>query len=251
MKFRKFNPKTYFVFLALAGVVFVGVHGNTFLPAGFDPEQFSANLARIWIKSSNVEPVLLNYPFPLLSPSITVAEGFESYDGNLGDIPEAPHWAIDYVQKSGDKFLSFPVFSAHDGVVFQGFGKTWGKFVVVRKRGDLSASRRMQGYNTLYSHLDNIPESIPFMNSDIDNSEGIFLVSGTFIGDASVTGNTKGINQLHFEFHIVDTKTSITLRADPYGVYKRLSSRLYPQPGSSLFGLSHYWSNNFPPFATK
>lgn len=135
----------------------------------------------------------------------------------------------------------------HDGIAFQGFGKTWGKFVVIRKRDPA----KQIGYNTLYSHLDNIPKNIPFMTSDIDNSKGIFITSNTYIGDASTTGNTKGINQLHLEFHQVNTKNKSTLRIDPYGIYRRLSSGLYPIPGLSLKKLPHYFYSDLPKFAKE
>ncbi|MBI4138032.1 MAG: M23 family metallopeptidase [Candidatus Wildermuthbacteria bacterium] len=210
----------------------------------FNADEFSANLSRIWVQPKTIEPVLKNYPFPLLSPAVTIAEGFEAYDGTLHDTPGDFHWAIDYVQTAGGAFLEFPVFSAHDGVVFQGEGNMWGKFVVVKDRSKIS-----QGYNTLYSHLDSIPTRIPFMQFDINGSNGVLLPAGSYIGQASTTGNAKGIPQLHFEFHTVDLKTGATLRGDPYGVYQRLSSGFYPQPGDSLEGLLHYWETDNPFFA--
>jgi len=230
-----------FVLLILTVLVF-STKNNTFVN-NFDPEKFMANLGRIWIQPSLVEPVLNNYPFPLLDPAITIAEGFEAYDGNLMDQKGGAHWGIDYVQKVDNRFLSFPVYSAHDGVAFQGYGKTWGKFVMIRKRDGL------WGYNTLYSHLENVPKDIPYMNSDLETSKGIAIKSGKYIGDAGTSGNTKGINQLHFEFHIVNKKTGQTLRADPYGIYRRLSSGLYPSPGSSLKNIPHLWNGELPKFA--
>jgi len=208
-----------------------------------DRDQLLANISKILTKPKTTESLLVNYPFSLLSPEVTIAEGFEAYDGNLGDKVGDLHWAIDYVQNDQGKFLSFPVYSAHDGIVFQGFGKTWGKFVVIRKRDDFG-----KGFNTLYSHLENIPKSIPFLNSDFDSSKGISIKAGKLIGYAGKTGNTKGINQLHFELHLVDKNQNTTFRVDPYGLYKRLSSGIYPQPGSSLKKLSHYWSGDFPTF---
>lgn len=209
-----------------------------------DPDQIVANIAKILTRPKTTEPYLVNYPFTLLSPEITIAEGFDSYDGNLGDLPGDLHWGIDYVQNDNGKFLSFPVYSAHDGIAFQGFGKMWGSFVVIRKRDSFG-----KGFNTLYSHLENVPKNIPYMNSDFNSSKGIYVEAGEFIGYAGKTGNTKGINQLHLEFHIVDQNNKTTFRADPYGVYGRLSSGLYPQPGSSLSDLSHYWNGDMPNFA--
>jgi hypothetical protein len=230
------------VFFLLIGLF--SYYGDNLIPKSLNAEELSANLSRIWTQPEKIEPVLQNYPFPQLTPAVTIAEGFEAYDGNLGDKVGGFHWSIDYVQKDGDNYLSFPVYSMHDGIAFQGYGKTWGKFVVVRKR-DLI---KQIGYNTLYSHLDNIPKNIPFMNSDIDNSKGILIASSTYIGDASTSGNTKGINQLHLEFHQVNMKNGITLRLDPYGTYLRLSSGLYPVPGISLKGLPHYFKNDLPGF---
>ncbi|MDO8633502.1 MAG: M23 family metallopeptidase [Candidatus Wildermuthbacteria bacterium] len=232
--------------LLIVPVVFLGlvIFKTGFSAKSFNADELSANLSRIWVQPKKVEPVLKNYPFPLLSRPVTIAEGFEAYDGNLQDSPGDFHWAIDYVQKPGEDFSSFPVFSVHDGVVFQGEGQSWGKFVIIRDRSEVD-----QGYNTLYAHLDNIPSFIPFMKFDIDKSKGISLSAGSYIGQASTTGNAKGIPQLHFEFHIVDLRTGTTLRADPYGVYKRLSSGLYPQPGSSLKEVIHYWQTDNPSFA--
>ncbi len=228
---------------------FISYHfKNTEIPKyDLDHDEFLASISRIWTKPKNTENILSNYPFPLLDPPVTIAEAFEAYDGYLLDKPGQYHWAIDYVQtdKAG-KFLAFPVYSAHEGVAFQGYGPTWGKYVVVRKRDENG-----KGFNTLYSHLENVPKHIPIANSDINNSNGIQIDSMTYIGDAGKTGNTKGINQLHFELHMVDENEYSTLRIDPYGVYSRLSSGLYPQPGSSLFGLQHYWKSNNPEFVIE
>ena len=214
------------------------------LISNIDPDQIVANIAKILTRPKTTEPYLVNYPFPLMSPEVTIAEGFDSYDGNLGDLPGDLHWGIDYVQNDNGKFLSFPVYSAHDGIAFQGFGRMWGSFVVIRKRDNFG-----RGFNTLYSHLENVPNTIPYMNSDFNSSKGIPIEAGKFIGYAGKTGNTKGVNQLHLEFHLVDQNNKTTFRADPYGVYKRLSSGLYPQPGDSLEELSHYWNSDFPSFA--
>ncbi len=162
------------------------------------------------------------------------------------DTPEDRHWGIDYVRKEDESFLTFPIFSTHEGIAFKGDSKSWGKFVVIRK-----ITKDNKGYNTLYSHLDNVPDYIPYMNKGISDSDGIFIENNIYLGEASTTGNTKGIPQLHFEFHIIDTKNNNTLRADPYGVYKRLSSNLYPQLGLTLENVNHYWMKNQPDFANN
>ena len=103
------------------------------------------------------------------------------------------------------------------------------------------------GFNTLYAHLDDISKNIPYYSKDFNNDSGVSVSNGTYLGMASNTGNTKGINQLHFELQIVGKGYSY--RLDPYGVYDRLSSGHYPDPGRSLTGLRHFWNKNFPDFA--
>jgi len=240
---KNIRPILFFATI-LSIIIIFSLKDNKSITYDFDPDSLLANISRIWVKPKVTEPVLENYPFTLMNPPVIIAEAFEAYDGYLGDKIGDYHWGIDYVQFDGDKFLPFPVYSAHAGIAFQGNGKTWGKFVVIRKRDDLG-----KGYNTLYSHLENVPKYIPYMDSDIDNSKGVFIESMAYIGDAGVTGNVKnGINQLHFEFHRVDSNKK-TLRLDPYGLYKRLSSDLYPQPGQSLQDIDHYWNSDLPEFA--
>ena len=217
-----------------------------------DAELLEANIAKILIKPAKGEPVLENYPFPLLNPPVTIAEGFDSYDGNLKDKPGSPHLAIDYVQKFGESYQSFPVFSAHSGSAIQGYGKTWGKFVIIRSGVNNRFNKNGESpdftFNTLYSHLINVPDYIPFIKSDINEEGGIDIESATHIGDAGTTGTTNGIPQLHFEMHEVNTKTKETFRIDPYGIYARLSSGKYPKIGDSLKNLPHYWKSDTPDF---
>lgn len=186
-------------------------------------------------------PFLTNYPFRQ-EDNIAIAEGYAYYDGNLKDTPGDLHWGIDYVKRVGQDYNTFNVYSAHSGTAVRGFGKTWGKFVVVRYRDN-----RGDGFNTLYAHLDDIPENIPYYSKDFNNDRGLFIKNMTLLGAASDTGNAKGINQLHFELHIIGKGYSY--RMDPYGVYDRLSSGLYPNPGSSLFGLKHFWNKSLPDFS--
>ena len=221
--------------------------GNNIILQNVDEGDVVAGIARVWVKPKTTEGVLGNYPFALENPPVTIAEGFEAYDGYLLDKPGDLHWAIDYVKNDNGKFLPFAVYSSHKGVAFQGYGKTWGKFVVVKIRDENG-----NGYNTLYSHLENVPMHLPFMNSDIDSSKGVEIEAMTYIGDAGKTGNTKGLNQLHFELHKVNGgangESKNTVRIDPYGLYLRYSSGKYPQPGTALFGLEHYWRGNNPGF---
>ncbi len=240
-------------FVALFLFIFLVSFGlsNNIFNFSSDTETLLAGLGRISEHPKNVEKFLQNYPFPLLSPPVTIAEGFESYDGVLQDRPGALHWAIDYVQKFRGKFRPFLVFSSHEGEVIQSYEKTFGKYVVIRKRSGL-----LGDYNTLYAHLDNIPDSIPFMKNNnkdigirINETPGIFLPANTYIGEAGVTGNTKGIPQLHFELHLVNTSTNMSYRVDPYGIYKKASSGQYPKPGNSLKGRLHYWTSDLPTFA--
>ena len=216
---------------------------NNSILKNIDEDSFLAGIARVWVKPKVTESVLENYPFALENPPVSIIEGFEAYDGYLLDKPGDFHWAIDYVKNDNGNFLPFPVYSAHGGTAFQGYGKTWGKFVVVKIRDENG-----NGYNTLYSHLENVPTYLPYMNTDIDNSKGVEIKAKTYIGDAGKSGNTKGINQLHFELHKVSGEDKRTVRIDPYGLYLRFSSGKYLQPGTTLFGLEHYWMDNNPGF---
>ena len=46
-----------------------------------------------------------------------------------------------------------------------------------------------------------------------------------------------------------DLKTNERTVIDPYGVYDKVSSGKYPQPGESLKGLEHYFATDEPDFA--
>lgn len=201
-----------------------------------------------------MQKILEYYPFSLFEPPVVLIEGFLSYDGNLKDVPGDPHKGIDYVRKVDEKFISFDVFSSHDGEAFQGLSETWGKFVVIRKK--ISKNIR---YDTIYAHLKKIDETIPPLprknNKDMwpERSplkpKGNTIKAGVWLGVAGATGNTKGIIQLHFELHRVDLKNDTREKIDPYGLNLRWSSGKYPQPGESLKVLSHFWKNDLPDFA--
>lgn len=243
------KTKLFFAFIlsilviAIINTIIVNNIDKNIILKNIDEDELLAGIARAWVKPKVTEGVLENYPFALENPPVTIIEGFEAYDGYLLDKPGDFHWAIDYVKNDNGNFMPFAVYSAHGGTAFQGYGKTWGKFVVIRMRNENG-----DGFNTLYSHLENVPIYLPYMSSDIDNSKGIEINAMTYIGDAGQSGNTKGINQLHFELHKVSGAEKRTVRIDPYGLYLRYSSGKYPQPGNTLFGLQHYWKNNEPGF---
>jgi len=43
-----------------------------------DRDQLLANISKILTKPKTTESLLVNYPFSLLSPEVTIAEGFEA-----------------------------------------------------------------------------------------------------------------------------------------------------------------------------
>lgn len=232
-----------FIFSVVIIILFAITIRNNNITRMVNEDFILAGIARAWVKPKTTEGILENYPFALENPPVTIIEGFEAYDGYLLDKPGDFHWAIDYVKNDNGNFLPFSVYSAHAGEAFQGYGKMWGKFVVVKVR-----DAKGGGYNTLYSHLENVPKFLPYMNYDIDSSKGVAIDAMTYIGDAGKTGNTKGINQLHFELHKVNAENKTTVRIDPYGLYLRMSSGQYRQPGSSLRGLQHYWNSDNPEY---
>ena len=101
--------------------------------------------------------ILECYPFPKLLPPVLLVEGFEAYDGVLGDVPGDLHKGIDYGCRRNGRYISFDVYSAHGGEAFKGISKTWGLFVVVRK-----VVRKDFRYDTIYSHLKFV-DSVPFL----------------------------------------------------------------------------------------
>lgn len=185
--------------------------------------------------------ILECYPFKLTDPTVELIEGFSEYDGNLKDKPGDLHNGIDYVRRKGDKFVSFEVYSCHDGETHQGLSKTWGKFVTIKKM--ISKNLR---YYTIYAHLSKVNPNIPLLpeNKDRERPKGLKVRSGFLLGRSGITGRTNRLIQLHFELHKI--KGDKREKIDPYGLNLRFSSGKYPQPGQSLSKLSHYWTSNNP-----
>ncbi len=194
-----------------------------------------------------MKKILKCYPFIKEDPPVVLVEGFEAYDGVIGDQPGAPHKGIDFVrQNKKGKYISFDVFSCHDGETFQGLSKSWGKFVSIRKRA--SKNKRM---DTIYTHFKKVNSEIPFFSKDKEKKKGLEIKTGEYLGKAGTTGKTNRIIQLHFELLEKNLKKKQLTKIDPYGIYKKASSGEYPQPGESLKGLRHYWAMDNPPFAKK
>lgn len=99
-KIRKYSIFPIFFLL----IDIFGYYSNNLIPKSLNADTLSANLARILTQPEKIEPILQNYPFPQLTPAITIAEGFEAYDGNLGDKIGSFHWGIDFVQKEANIF---------------------------------------------------------------------------------------------------------------------------------------------------
>lgn len=194
-----------------------------------------------------MKKLLQNYPFSNLQ--IRLVEGFSAYDGVLGDQVGAPHKGIDYILKGDDAFIPFDVHAMHDGMAFQGKSDSWGTFVII-----YAASAEGIRLSTIYAHLDSltIPIALQYIEQDgqrIRNPQGTLIHAGQKIGQSGTTGWTNGVNQLHLEVHAKNEATNETVKLDPYGLNDRASSNRYPQPGSSLVGLDHYWLQDLPPMA--
>lgn len=183
---------------------------------------------------------LESYPFKNLG--VTIAEEFSVYDGNLRDVPGKPHGGIDYVLKKNGEFASFEVYTMFEGHARFGVSGSWGKYFVISKFLD-----KFQ-YDCVYAHLDNITEEIQ-KYAIIQGDKDFIIPSGYCLGWTGTTGNTKNIRQLHLELHEKNLLTGERRKLDPYGVYDRLASNKYPQPGKSLRGLNHFWVSDEPKFA--
>ena len=76
--------------------------------------------------------VLKCYPFR--KQQVLLVETFGGYVGTLGDDPGQKHEGTDFVCKNElGVFAPFKVFSAHDGIAFQGESDSWGNFVNLYK----------------------------------------------------------------------------------------------------------------------
>lgn len=192
------------------------------------------------------EKIFKNYPFEKLEPPVELIEGCREYDGTIGDGPGKSHNGIDYVRRKGKKFLSFDVFSCHEGEAFQAVSESWGKLVNVRQKvGNIR-------FETIYVHLDRVSPKIPFLPKDKKvKIKFVKVRAGEWLGTAGTSGNTGGVIQLHLEMHRKDLKTGKREAIDPYGVYARVSSGRYPQPGESLAGLNHYFTSDNPLFVRE
>lgn len=211
--------------------------------------------------------ILINWPFAKTEPPVKITEGW-IYRGSIGDVKGDMHKAVDFVcQKENGEYIPFDIYSMHDGVAFQSEVESWGPFVLIRKQID-----KTHWIDTLYGHLDNIPSSIPKLEKSEDGGAifpeeapadkkpvGFPIKAGTLIGTAGNKGWTHGIIHLHFELqiHVPETESLGLGKRDPFGIYDYESREIepgttkefYPQPGSSLKGLPHYFTSDDPPFA--
>lgn len=193
------------------------------------------------------EKILQNYPFEKLEPPVELVEGLGGYDGTIGDEQGVEHKGVDYVRKVNGEYVSFDIFTTNDGEAFWGISeKGWGHFVNLRKVvGNLR-------FETIYVHLEpgSINPKIPQMPTDGSELKFSHLEAGEIVGKAGNTGNTGKykIIQLHFEMQIKNLETNERKVVDPYGVYDKVSSGKYPQPGQSLKGLDHYFPSDNPDF---
>lgn len=192
--------------------------------------------------------VLKCYPFArLINPPVKLVEGFKVYDGYLGDERGREHKGIDYVRvDEKGRFLSFEVFSSHNGNVFRGRSDSWGNFVKVCQ--EIKNLR----FETIYAHLESIPKEFSILpKAGEPKNKGMIISQSRYLGKVGTSGDTKGNIQLHFELQIKNLKTGKRKRVDPYGIYDRYTSGKYPQPGESLKRGKHYWTSNRPLFADE
>ena len=164
------------------------------------------------------------YPFAKLEPPVKLVEGFKAYDGVLGDKKGDLHRGIDYArQDKQGRFISFDVFSTHEGEAFQSLSKSWGKFVIVYKQ------TKKEKFATVYAHLGQVNKDIPKLPKTKEQKvKGLKMKGGQFLGKAGMTGWTKRKIQLHFELLKKDLKKKEWEKLDPYGVYDVARSKKYP-----------------------
>lgn len=186
--------------------------------------------------------------YPFADKRVKLVEGFKEYVGYLGDEKGALHKGIDYVvEPKKEKFVSFDVFSAHDGFAWQGINKNgWGKYVVV-----YSPIMGNYQFSTIYAHFRCIDVDIPVITKmEVEGfAKGLKVKAGRFLGRAGLTGWTKFKTQLHFELWKRNLKIHKTEKIDPYGTNS--ITKDYSQPGQSLLGVKHYWITDKPPFADE
>jgi len=178
-----------------------------------------------------------NYPFK--NTGMTVAEGFLAYSGNLRTVPGMPHGGIDYVLKKGDEFASFEIFSMYEGSVKFGVSDKYGKFFSISKiEGDFL-------YETVYAHIDNIPDDI--LKYAIIQGDKDFIIPAAYpLGWAA--RDSKNIRHLHVELHQKNLLSGVRRKLDPYGLYEKFLNNNYPQPGESLKNYDHVWVDDDPLF---
>lgn len=176
--------------------------------------------------------------YPFSDASVRIAEGFITNSAATDGQPGLANKGIDYILKSGPRFHSFPVYNMMEGEVHFGINDNWGKFVAVRRA---SGGYR---YDVIYAHLKTINPKL--QQTAYRAGVQAAVPAGFLLGESGATGDTKGFNRLHIELHRKNLETGIREKLDPYGVYDTISSGKYPQPGQSLAGLEHFWTEDNP-----
>ncbi len=193
------------------------------------------------MKKRKLSPFKFLQRYPFRNPAIELVEGFSVYDGNLDDQVGARHSGIDYALPQGESFIPFDVYAMHPGYAAQGSSPSWGKYVIIffpEKQGG-------HEYATLYSHLEGVPSNLPWYKVGGNYLNYSFMDTGTLLGHASTTGDTKNNPQLHIEIHDYDTEYQ-RVKRDIYHIYDRLSSGKYPKVGEVFTYDSHHFMSNYP-----
>ena len=174
--------------------------------------------------------LLENYPFKNIG--IKIVQGF-----NL----EREHFGIDYILKKGDELASFEVYNMFEGSANFGVNNKLGKYFVLAKQyGNFL-------YKVVYAHLDNINENL--QKYAIIQGDREFIIPAKYpLGWSAKAGVTFGIRKLHIEIQLTNLETGLKQKIDPYGIYGRQESVIYPQPGESLENFPHLWKTDEPEF---